>query len=199
MKNFRARFVGYKPKSSLGNIWLQSCEHFFGLVSVDSAVRGMDGHDIALRYIQQDRVALPTVRMPPPPPLLSIDDVIVPEQPWTLHRRKSHSKHPSMSAITSTDDRRDVDESSGSETETDTSALYKNERIAREYGHMTESRARVLLEEKNAEAAHLRALVERAEIVVHGMCQANNQWISLTHLRLSRMIEEHSEMNNSTK
>jgi len=187
MKAFRARFTGCEPKSSLGRAWLQSCEHFFGLTSVDSTVRSMEGHDAALRSLQQEAVALPMVRMPPPPPIFSEGEIFEPEQPWTLVCRRRRRTYRQLQQM----DRDAAEESSGSETECDTSALYADSIINRSYADMTEVSARELLRNKDDEVARLRAIIERGEELVHHLVDANNQWLTLNHLRTSRMITDH--------
>jgi len=151
---------------------------------VDGAVRSMEGHDAALRSLQQDAVATPMIRMPPPPPMFGEREIYEPEQPWTVRRRRRRTYQRTAA---------EDEESSGSETECDTTALYKEANVNRAYAEMTEGCAKALLQEKDAEVARLRSIIERGEELVHHLVDANNQWLTLNHLRMSRVITEHIE------
>ena len=200
MARFRARFAAHAPVRGLARAWLQSCEHFFGLVAVDAAVRAMPGHAAALAALQRGAPALPTVRMPPLPPLLPRAEVVVPRVPWTRRAPSSSSSSSSLQTLRSRGgedddgDGGDDGSSTGSATESDTETLYADAAAAARaaYAHMSEARARTLLRTRTDEAARLRALLARADTVLRALCAANSQWLLLEHLRVDHALAQHT-------
>ena len=190
MGRFCRRFVGHERLLAcpLQRAWLQSCEHFFGLVAVAASVRAMPGHAAALSALQRKRTneqqqQQRQQRQQQCRPLLAAKDVFVPATPWCGRRRRRRPATTSSAAAAAGEG------SSGSDTESGTEALFSDAQRARAYARMSEHEARAVLGERDEQVARLRELVRRGEAVLHGLCSANNQWLLLQHIRLARTLE----------